>query len=156
MNVPFSLETVLAAAGNCENGKEVMTLLLDRRGDQITITEEVVKAAARNSWNGKEVMTLLLDRRGETKPYITRTICDVAAACGQEKMLRFLFQQESLITVYDEQLAIAQLYNAAKAGTVQKAEQLLQKGIPPDTQNIWGETPLWCASAHGQEIDYRL
>lgn len=42
-----------------------MTLPLDRRGDDITITEDVAKAAARNPWNGKEVMTLLLDRRGD-------------------------------------------------------------------------------------------
>jgi hypothetical protein len=37
---------VKAAARNWSNGKEVMTLLLDRRGDQITITEEAVRAAA--------------------------------------------------------------------------------------------------------------
>ncbi len=42
------------------NGKEVTALLLDRRGDEITITEEVVKGAA---GNGKAVMALLLDRR---------------------------------------------------------------------------------------------
>ena len=47
------------------NGKEVMALLLDRRGDQIQITEDVVKAAASNGQNGKEVMALLLDRRGD-------------------------------------------------------------------------------------------
>jgi hypothetical protein len=53
---------VKAAAGN---GKEVIALLLDQRGDQITITEEVVKAAAGNWENGKEVIALLLDRRGD-------------------------------------------------------------------------------------------
>jgi hypothetical protein len=57
-------EVVKAAARNSRNGKEVMTLLLDRRGADVRITEEVVKAAAGNSGNGKEVMTLLLDRRG--------------------------------------------------------------------------------------------
>jgi hypothetical protein len=43
----------------------VMALLLDRRGDQIRVTEDVVKAAASNRRNGKEVMALLLDRRGD-------------------------------------------------------------------------------------------
>jgi hypothetical protein len=56
---------VEAAAGNWKNGKEVMTLLLDRRGADIQITEDVVKAAAGNLLNGEEVMTLLLDRRGD-------------------------------------------------------------------------------------------
>lgn len=55
---------VEAAAGNWKNGK-VMTLLLDRRGADIQITEDVVKAAAGNLLNGEEVMTLLLDRRGD-------------------------------------------------------------------------------------------
>lgn len=40
-------EVVKAAAGNEENGEEVMTLLLDRRGADVQITEEAVKAAAR-------------------------------------------------------------------------------------------------------------
>ena len=40
-----------------------MTLLLDRCGADIQITEEVVKAVIGNRGNRKEVMTLLLDRR---------------------------------------------------------------------------------------------
>jgi hypothetical protein len=44
---------VKAAASNRRNGKEVMALLLDRRGDRIEVTEDVVKAAARNWRIGK-------------------------------------------------------------------------------------------------------
>ncbi|KAK1987963.1 hypothetical protein LZ30DRAFT_700989 [Colletotrichum cereale] len=55
-----SAQVVRTAAGNWKNGKEIMALLLDWRGDQITITEEVVTAAAGNR-NGKGIMTLLLD-----------------------------------------------------------------------------------------------
>ena len=44
--------------------KEVMALLLDRRGADVQITEDVVKAAAGNLESAKEVVTLLLDRRG--------------------------------------------------------------------------------------------
>ncbi|KAJ9157975.1 hypothetical protein NKR23_g422 [Pleurostoma richardsiae] len=55
-----------AAAGNSWNGKEVTALLLDRRGDQITITEELIKAAANNEGNGKEVMALLHQQRPES------------------------------------------------------------------------------------------
>jgi ankyrin repeat protein len=57
-----------AAAGNSESGKEVMALLLDRRGDQITITEDVVKAAAGNYESGKEVMALLDQRSRQKHP----------------------------------------------------------------------------------------
>ncbi|KAK4182058.1 hypothetical protein QBC35DRAFT_468368, partial [Podospora australis] len=58
-------EVVRAAAGNWRNGKEVMTLLLEKRGDDFKITEEVVKAAAGNTGNGKEVMALLLEKQGD-------------------------------------------------------------------------------------------
>jgi hypothetical protein len=38
-----------------------MTLLLDRQGDDVYITDDVVKEAVGNEGSGKEVMTLLLD-----------------------------------------------------------------------------------------------
>jgi hypothetical protein len=38
-----------------------MALLLDRRGDQIQITEDVVKTAERNWMNGKKEAMALLD-----------------------------------------------------------------------------------------------
>lgn len=56
---------VTAAAGNSENSHEIMELLLDRKGDEITITEEVIIAAAGNWGNGHEVMNVLLDRKGD-------------------------------------------------------------------------------------------
>jgi hypothetical protein len=55
---------VKAAVGNRERGKEIMILLLDRRGGDILITKGVVKAVAGNRERGKEIMTLLLNRRG--------------------------------------------------------------------------------------------
>ena len=58
----MDLKMLLAAASTEKNAKEMMALLLDRRGDQIQITEDVVKAAASNIGNGKAVMALLLDR----------------------------------------------------------------------------------------------
>lgn len=67
------------AAGNWESGKDVMALLLDRRRDEITISETVVKAAARNRWSGEDVMALLLDRRGDE---IIQTPGEVRAGRG--------------------------------------------------------------------------
>ena len=65
-----------------ENGEEVMALLLDRRGDQIQITEDVVEAAARNRGDGEEVMALLLDRRGD-QIQITEDVVKAAASNGK-------------------------------------------------------------------------
>ena len=56
---------VEAAARNEYNGKELMKLLLQERGQEISITEAVVKAAASNGGNGKEIMRLLLQERDQ-------------------------------------------------------------------------------------------
>jgi hypothetical protein len=106
--VTITKNVVMAAAENWKNGKEVMTLLLDRgdqipitekaveymvavfdekimtlllnrRGDQITINENVVVATVGNVWNGDKVMGLLLDQRGDQ---ITITEKVVIAAAG--------------------------------------------------------------------------
>jgi hypothetical protein len=52
---------VKAAAGNWRSSKEVIILLLNRRGGDVPITEGVVEAAAENKDSSKEVITLLLD-----------------------------------------------------------------------------------------------
>lgn len=59
--------TIYSILKNSGSGKEIMTLLLDRRGDDVHITEGVVQAAAKNSGSGNEIMTLLLDRRGDDR-----------------------------------------------------------------------------------------
>jgi hypothetical protein len=43
----------------------VMALLIERRRDEVIVTEEVVRAAATNRQSGEAVMTLLLERRVE-------------------------------------------------------------------------------------------
>ena len=59
-SVTGKMVEVLARGHHCE----MMTLLLDRRGADVQITEEVVKAAAGNGESGKGIITLLLDRCG--------------------------------------------------------------------------------------------
>jgi hypothetical protein len=51
---------VEAAAAN-EDGEELMTLLLDRRGDEVKITDKVVEAAA--AYSGQEGVLYLLKQR---------------------------------------------------------------------------------------------
>ncbi|KAJ9130493.1 Tetratricopeptide-like helical domain protein [Pleurostoma richardsiae] len=59
-----SVDVVKAAAANYWSGREVMELLLEKRGSDVEITAEVVKAAAANSGSGRQVMELLLEKRG--------------------------------------------------------------------------------------------
>ncbi|KAJ5781118.1 hypothetical protein N7457_006278 [Penicillium paradoxum] len=97
-------QVVEAAAENHWNGKEVMTLLLDRCGDQITITDKVMKAAARNGGQGEKVMALLLDRRGD-QITITEEVMKTAAKSWQsgEKVIALLLDRRGdQITITEE------------------------------------------------------
>jgi hypothetical protein len=47
-----SKRVLLAAASSSTNGDKVMAVLLDQKGDQITITDEVVEAVAGNEGSG--------------------------------------------------------------------------------------------------------
>ncbi|KAF4455375.1 Vegetative incompatibility protein HET-E-1 [Fusarium austroafricanum] len=91
-----------AAAGNSGNGKDVMALLLDRRGDEITITEEVVKTAAGNYRNGKKVMALLLDRRGDEISITEKVVSIIAKSFDKEIMELLLDRRGDEITITEE------------------------------------------------------
>ena len=93
--VKITKKAVKAAAGNTQNGKEVMTVLLKQRGDEVKITEEVVKAAAENCWSGQKVMALLLEQRGD-EVKITKEVVKAAvgnARNGKEVMTLLLKQR---------------------------------------------------------------
>lgn len=81
--------------------KKVMALLLNRRGDHITITEEVVKAAARNWGNGKEVIALLLNQRGD-QITITENVVKAAATFSQNRVLNLLSKQNGIVFNWDK------------------------------------------------------
>ncbi|OBT39506.1 hypothetical protein VE00_10394 [Pseudogymnoascus sp. WSF 3629] len=73
--------------------KEVMTLLLDSRGDDVTITDKVMMAAARNCYNNNETVTLLLNRQGENIKITERTFHTIAETFDLEMMALFLNRQ---------------------------------------------------------------
>jgi ATP:corrinoid adenosyltransferase len=101
-------QAVVAASGNEGNGKEVMTLLLDRCGDQITITDEVVSAAATNLTNGKEVMTLLLNRCGDQfLPISGQNLSHFAEFFNDEVMALLLDRSRDQIAITDEVVTAA-------------------------------------------------
>jgi hypothetical protein len=76
----------------------VFTLLLDRRGADIQITEEVVKAAARNEDSGEQVMTLLLNRRG-ADIQITEEVAKAAAGNLDDGKV-FLYEARSVLRLH--------------------------------------------------------
>ena len=69
---------VVAAAGNYWSGKDIITLLLDRQGADVQITEVVVIAAVGNSGSGENIIRLLLDRPG-ADVQITGEVVEAAA-----------------------------------------------------------------------------
>ncbi|KAJ5454061.1 uncharacterized protein N7458_005017 [Penicillium daleae] len=54
-------EEILKAARNEHTGERLVTVLLDRRRDEISITEEVIKAVAANRRSATKLMTLILE-----------------------------------------------------------------------------------------------
>jgi ankyrin repeat protein len=129
---------------------KVMTLLLDRRGDQITITEKVVKTAAGNRGCGKEVTTLLFNWRGH-HINVTEQIVKAAATSGQDKVLDLLSQQNTIISNWDKWRCISKFFNAAKAVDIRCIKQLIHQGTNPDMKGDQGITPLYIAAKYGHE-----
>ena len=81
--------------------EEVMTILLNERGDEVTITEWVVQAAAGNTGSGREIMELLLDRRGGQVD-ITEGVVQAAAGntgSGREIMELLLDRRGGEVTI---------------------------------------------------------
>ena len=90
-------------------GKEILSLLLVVKRDDVQITEEVLKAAAGNWSRGDEVMTLLLDRRGDDIQ-ITEEVLKAAAgnwSCGDEVMTLLLDRRGDDIRITEEVLKAA-------------------------------------------------
>ncbi|KAL6814600.1 hypothetical protein V8C40DRAFT_282940 [Trichoderma camerunense] len=99
--------SVTAAAKNWKDGKEIITLLFDRYGDQILITESIIKAAAGN-YRKNGVMALLLDRYGD-QIVITEDIVKAAASNydDEEAMALLLDQYGDQIIITEDVLKSA-------------------------------------------------
>jgi DNA polymerase III delta prime subunit len=95
---------IKAAARNSENGRDIMRLLLEQRGDQIQITEDVVTAAAGNESSGEDIMALLLKERGH-QIQITEDILKAAAgneSSGKDIMTLLLKQRGDRIQITED------------------------------------------------------
>lgn len=140
-------QVVVAAARNYLNGKEIMTLLLDRRSADVQITEQVVKAAAGNGDGGN----LILHLHHATAIEVTEAVMESAATSGQESVLRLFEEWAGTRVVSQQWKLIAQFCTAASTGDSKRVVQLAKQGIPVDSKDIWGATPLWNA-ASGRHI----
>jgi hypothetical protein len=123
---------VKAAAENRFNGKEVMTLLLDRRGADVPITEAVVKAAAANEDNNE----LLRYLHHFSAFDITDGIIQAAATSGQADALHLLDEWAGTCVVAKRSMDIAQFCAAAKRGDTAAVLHFVKEGIPPDERDI--------------------
>ncbi|KAJ5657329.1 uncharacterized protein N7484_000978 [Penicillium longicatenatum] len=93
---------VQAAAGNLKNGREVIALLLDRCGNQMTLTKAVAKAAAGNMGNGKEVISLLLDRYNCPTSINNGVVSTIAGGFDDKVMALLLNRYGDQITITNE------------------------------------------------------
>ncbi|CAD6446264.1 b7a5bf77-39d6-4c44-a99b-040df980e6b2, partial [Sclerotinia trifoliorum] len=117
--------------------KEIMMLLLEKRGAEVVITEEVVKAAAENRYSGKEIMMLLLEKRG-AEVVITEEVVKAAA---------------------ENRKSGSRLLNSTtqpNLGKKNKIQRLLKRGVESDLSNPRKVTPLWIAATNGHIEVVRL
>ncbi|KAK1250203.1 hypothetical protein MKX08_010206 [Trichoderma sp. CBMAI-0020] len=78
-------EKMVQAAANNQYGPQILQLLLERRGHEVTATEDIFKAAADNK-HGPEAISLLLDKYGNELS-ITEDIFKAAVANWSDRTL---------------------------------------------------------------------
>lgn len=101
--------TFLLAAENRLAAKEVMTLLLDQRGDGIIITEKLTQVAVLNDKSGLEVMKLLFDRYQAEIPVTDAVIAAAAEniSNGKEILELFLDRRGSEVKITEQVMRAA-------------------------------------------------
>ncbi|KAM0512667.1 hypothetical protein ACHAPE_008692 [Trichoderma viride] len=80
------------AASHDSKAEAMMTLLLDKRGSSIKITEGILKKAAANRQCGTAVLALLLERRGNELK-ITTSVVRSAVFCRSIETIRLLLDE---------------------------------------------------------------
>ncbi|ETS86383.1 hypothetical protein PFICI_00211 [Pestalotiopsis fici W106-1] len=116
-----TVEVLKAAAGYEYSGEEVVKLLLDHRGQEITITEEIVRIAAANEgWLAENVLILLLDERGQ-EITITEDIVKAAAenqGDSTTEIMNLLFNERGEEITITEEIVKAAAANRAHSEKV--------------------------------------
>jgi hypothetical protein len=136
-------EVVEAAARNLVSGKDMMTLLLNQRGDDVKVTEEVVKEAVRSG--GKDVMMLLLDQRGDEVKITEEVVKEAAQNHGNDMMMLLLDRRGDEVKITEEVVRAAARYGGKDVMML-----LLDKRID-DVKNI-EELVTWIAMYFGEDM----
>ena len=147
-DVPITEGVVEAAAGNEGSGREVMTLLLDRRWGDVLITEEVVRAAAGHEKSGREVMTFLLDPRGADVLITEGAVAWIAKSFNKEVMTLLLDQRGDEIKITEEVVEAA----AGNEGSGREVMMLLLDQRGGDVPITEGVVKAAAGNMDGEEI----
>ncbi|KAK7425121.1 general transcription repressor [Neonectria punicea] len=133
-----------------EFDKDVMGWLLDRRSDDIIMTEEIFEAVVGNRRNGTDVMILLLDRLGDADRALL-----LAAKNGHLELCSRLLEGGANVQVRDDVGRTSLLY-AAEHGHEAIVRLLIQNGADVTAKDLKARTPLSQASKNGQEAIIKL
>ncbi|KAJ5010226.1 hypothetical protein K4K57_007528 [Colletotrichum sp. SAR 10_99] len=106
-----------AAAANSVHGRQVMGVLLDRCGPDITISEDIVRAAAGNLSSGEDVLHLLIEKCLSGKG-ITESVVQAIAETFNDTMARLVLQKRGPDTQVTEDTVKAAARNLLYASDV--------------------------------------
>jgi hypothetical protein len=136
-------EDVIKAAAMNTNGERAMTLLLDRRGGDVQITEKVVKQAAMNS--NEAIITLLMDRLGDDVQITEDVVVAAAWNFNGEAMALLLDRRGDDVQITEKVVeAAAANWNGKRVMTVLldrrgKDVRITQKVVEQAAMNYNGE-----------------
>jgi ankyrin repeat protein len=149
--VAVTKEVVITAAGNWNNGKEIMALLLEQRGSEVEITNEVVAAAANS---GQEDALHLLEKINgvdfdKVQSFNIARLYK-AAKSGEVTTLRRLVEEG---VPFDNRNVNGEtpLWQAAPSGQKEVVQLLLAtNAVDVNVRSNSGHTPIFWASAAGE------
>lgn len=150
-------EEVMKAAAQNINGERVMTLLLNRLGNDIQITEEVVREAAMNS--NEATMTLLMDRLGDDIQITERVVEAAAWNFNGESMALLLDRRGDDVQITQKVVeAAAQNWNGKRAMTILLNRrgndiQITQEVVEAAALNYNGEVMAVLLGQRANEIE---
>ncbi len=144
-------EQVLAKVIASNRDTAVIELLLEKRGPDAPFTERVLMAAIGNTSHGYAIMRLLVKKRNQNvRDCLSDGILSTTAASGNYRILG-LFERSFAIGIKDEWLQLGRLYRAASESNGPVLDELVAQGVPLDTRNARGETPLWRAASRNHQ-----
>ncbi|KAJ5027413.1 ankyrin repeat-containing domain protein [Bipolaris maydis] len=135
LEVPLSEDMLKATAENRENGREIMSFLIQKRGSEITVTDGVIEAAARNKRSGRDIIILLFQRHEVEFELTQQALKMMQDALSEDfgEMLASLLEGIAVVDMgnyYSGKL----LCMMSEGGYKAAVKLLLDKGVSPNGQ----------------------